>query len=279
MAIRPDDQEIAALYREAESDGPSAALDQAILLAARAAVATPAAPAWWRRWRLHIPVLASLFMVALFGLLISLQQPDTPGIGQIALNEPAPAAPAPASAPPEAKRAAPAPVESRARLAEAAPPGATGKLAETAREEEMARPAAPPPAAKLAAPAPYVEMARPAAPALAARAPAANTISSAADAAAPVMDKSEAGAPAAAAAPVAARAAARQAVAPAALPSQLPPVQPAGEWLAAIQQLLDKERIAEARTSLEAFQKAYPAVTIPTAMRQRLQVPGNIKQP
>ena len=257
MAIRPDDQEIAALYREAESDGPSAALDQAILLAARAAVATPAAPAWWRRWRLHIPVLASLFMVALFGLLISLQQPDTPGIGQIALNEPAPAAPAPASAPPEAKRAAPAPVESRARLAEAAPP----------------------PAAKRAAPAQEVEMARPAAPALAARAPAANTISSAADAAAPVMDKSEAGAPAAAAAPVAARAAARQAVAPAALPSQLPPVQPAGEWLAAIQQLLDKERIAEARTSLEAFQKAYPAVTIPTAMRQRLQVPGNIKQP
>ena len=119
-------------------------------------------------------------------------------------------------------------------------------------------------------------MARQAAPAVAASAPAANTIASAADAAAPAMDKSEASAPAAAAAAlVAARAAARQAVAPAARP----PVQPADEWLAAIQQLLDKERIAEARTSLEAFQKAYPAVTIPTAMRQRLQVPGNIKQP
>lgn len=274
MAIRPDDQEIAALYREAESDGPSAALDQAILQAARAAVATPAAPAWWRRWRLHIPVLASLFMVALFALLISLEQPDAPGIGQIALNEPVPAAPAPASAPEQAKSAAPALAESRAKLAEVAPSGASGKLAETAREEEMARPAASPPAAKPAAPAQEVEIARQAAPTIAASAPAANTLSSAADAAAPVMDKSEAGAPAAAAAPVAARAAARQAVAPAA-----PPIQPASEWLAAIQQLLDKERIAEARSSLEAFQKAYPAATIPTAMRQRLQVPGNIKQP
>jgi hypothetical protein len=212
-------------------------------------------------------------MVALFALLISLQQPDTPDIGQIALNEPAPALPAPASAPEQAKSAAPAPAESRARLAETAPPGATGKLAETAREVEMARPAAPPPAAKLAAPAQEVEMARPAAPALAASAPAANTISSAADAAVPSLDKSAGGAP------VETRAAARQAAAPAALPSQAPPIQPAGEWLAAIQQLLDKERIAEARSSLKAFQKAYPAVTIPTAMRQRLQASGNIKQP
>jgi resuscitation-promoting factor RpfA len=268
MAIRPDDQEIAALYREAESDGPSAALDQAILQAARAAVAAPAAPTGWRRWRLHIPVLASLFMVALFGLLISLEQPDAPGIGQIALNESTPAALAPASTPEQAKSAAPAPVESRAKLAEAAPPRAAAKLADTAREVEMARPTAPPPAAKLAAPAGEAEIARQAVPSIAASAPAANTISSAADAAAPVMDKSEASTP------VAARAAARQAAAPVALP-----VQPASEWLAAIQKLLDEERIAEAKTSLEAFRKVYPAATIPAAMRQRLQILGNREQP
>jgi len=238
MAIKPDDQEIGTLYREAGGDGPSADLDQAILQAARDAVAAPAAPAaGWRRWRLHIPVFASLFMVALFGLLISLQQPDAPGIGQIALNETAPAAPAPASAP---ERAAPLMPESRARMAEAAPPHATAKMTGPAQE---------------------VEMARPAAPTITASAPAENRMSATADAAAPVMEKSEASAP------VAARAAARQAAtAPAAAP-----VQPASEWLAAIQRLLDQDRIAEAKTSLEAFQKVYPAVTIPAAMRQRLQ--------
>lgn len=216
MAMKPGDQKIGELYREAAGEGPSADLDQAILQAARAAVAAPATPAaGWRRWRLHIPVLASLFMVALFGLLISLQQPDAPGVGQIALNETAPAKPAPA--------------ERRARMAEAEPARA---------------------AAQLAAPSQVEEMARPVAPAVAASAPAANTISAAADAAAPGMDKS----------------AAHQAAAPAARP-----IQPASEWLAAIQQLLDKDRIAEAKTSLEAFQKAYPAMTIPTAMRQRLQ--------
>jgi len=240
MAIKPDDQEIGALYRKAGGDGPSADLDRAILQAARAAVAAPSAPAaWWKRWRLHIPVFASLFMVAMFGLLISLQQPDAPGIGQIALNETAPAAPAPASAPERAESPAPALAESRARMAETTPPRAVAKMAVPTQE---------------------VEMARPAAPTIAASAPAENRISAAADAAAPVMEKSEASAP------VAARAAARQAAAPA-----TPPLQPASEWLTAIQKLLDQDRIAEAKTSLEAFQKAYPAMTIPAAMRQRLQ--------
>ncbi|MFZ2266099.1 MAG: hypothetical protein WAV95_00830 [Azonexus sp.] len=244
MAIKPDDQAIGALYREAASAEPSAELDRAILQAARAAVAAQPTPAGWRRWRLHLPVLASLVMVALLGLLISFEQPDAPSIGQIALNEAAAPAPAPANTPERATSAAP-PAESRARLAEIPPPRPAAKAE-----------AAGPDAAQASAPS---------APARAASAPAANTISSAADAA-PATDKSGASAPGEAIAPVEARAAARQAAAPAATP-----VQPAGEWLAAIQQLIDKERIEEAKTSLEAFQKAYPAATVPTAMRQRLK--------
>jgi TolA-binding protein len=77
-----------------------------------------------------------------------------------------------------------------------------------------------------------------------------------ADAAAPALAKSEASAPAAA--PATRQSAPMQAV------------RPAGEWLTAIQKLLDQERIDEAKASLDAFRKAYPDTPLPPAIRQRL---------
>lgn len=248
MAIKPDDKEIGALYREAGGDEPSAELDRAILQAARNAVAPRPVPAsLWRRWRLHIPVLASLFMVALFSLLITLQQPETPTVGQIALNETPPAS---QREQPARTAAAPAPAESRARMAETVPAA---------------------PAAKLAAPARMPEAAQAAAPAHTAAGPSANTISPAADAAAPAMEKAEARAPVAAVAAPTAAVAARAAAPAAPNAAAVAPTRPASEWLESIQKLLDQERIAEAKASLDAFRKIYPGVPIPAAIRERLQ--------
>lgn len=217
MAMKPDDQEIAALYRETGNAGPSAELDRAILQAAHAAVAPRPAAAGWRRWRLSIPVLASLLMVGLFALLLSLEPPPAPGIGRIALNEAAPPA-APTASRPVTESAAPAPA---ARSQDSAPPRAAAKMAVPARPAGEAEPAA--------------------------------TTGSAAEA------------PAGTAAPVQAKAEAR-AAAPASPARQAP-----GEWLAAIQQLIDKERLDEARASLKAFRQAYPGEAVPAAMDKRLK--------
>jgi len=232
MAMKPDDQEIGALYREGGDDAPSARLDATILQAARAAVVQPAAPTGWRRWRLRLPVLATVLLAVMLGLLLRPQAPEAPEIGRIALNEtaapaevPARSAASPAAAPPAA--------ESRARLAE---------------------PVAPRSAAKMSAPMAAPEEARPVAPA--AGASAESRMTATADAAAPALAKSEAVAPAAAS--VARQSAPMQAV------------RPAGEWLAAIQKLLDQERIDEAKASLDAFRKAYPDTPLPPAIRQRL---------
>lgn len=251
MAMKPDDQEIGALYREGGDDAPSAQLDAAILQAARAAVARPAATAGWRRWRLGLPVFASLLLVVMLGLLLRPQAPDAPGIGPVALNETAPPAatarglespaqePAPAATNPPAS--APLPAASQTRTAEAAIPQAAAKISAPMAEQEEARSPIP-----------------------AARAPAESRMTATADAAAPLPEKTENVEKAATAAPAAALAApARQSA-----PAQA--VRPAGEWLAEIQKMLDQERIDEAKASLSAFRKAYPDTPLPPAIRQRL---------
>ena len=245
MAMKPTDQEIADLYREAGGAEPSAELDRSILMAARAAVSPKPVPSpWWLRWRLQIPVLASLIVAGMLVVMVERKPPDAPAIGAIALNTQPPAAEMPRTESLAVDKAAPPVAESRAsRMAESAP----------------LRRAPPAPAA---ASAPREVSALPAESVAAAGAPAAAEIASsvAADAAAPPMAKSEV------AGRTEAKMSARQAAAPAAKA-----VQPAMEWLDAIQVLIDQDRIAEARTSLETFERAYPAVVVPEAMRKRLK--------
>jgi len=243
MAMKPTDQEIADLYREAGGAEPSAELDRSILMAARAAVSPKPVPSpWWLRWRLQIPVLASLIVAGMLVVMVERKPPDAPAIGAIALNTQPPAAEMPRTESLAVDKAASPVAESRARMAESAP--------------LRRAPAAP------AASAPREVSALPAESVAAAGAPAAAEIASsvAADAAAPPMAKSEV------AGRTEAKMSARQAAAPAAKA-----VQPAMEWLDAIQVLIDQDRIAEARTSLEAFERAYPAVVVPEAMRKRLK--------
>ena len=246
MAMKPDDQEISALYREGGDEAPPAQLDAAILQAARAAVTRPAAPAGWRRWRLGLPVFASLLLVVTLGLLLRPQHPDAPEVGPIALND--------AASPAAVIRAQESPAIAPASTTTA--PAAAAPLAAASRSRTTEA-AAPQPAAKISAPVTEQEEARTAI--TTDRASAESRMAATADAAAPMPKKAEAAAPAAP---------------PAALARQGVPVQsvrPAGEWLADIQKMLDQERIEEARNSLEAFRKAYPDTPLPPAVRQRLQ--------
>jgi len=243
MAMKPTDQEIGDLYREAGGAEPSAALDRSILMAARAAVAPkPLGSPWWKRWRLQIPVLVSLIVAGMLVVMVERRQPDDPAIGPIAMNTQPPATEMARTESLTLDKAAPPVAENRARMAESPP----------ARRA----PAAP------AASVPREVIALPAEPVAAAGAPAAaeSAASVVADAAAPPMAKSEA------AGRAEAKMATRQAAAPVAKP-----VQPSKEWLDAIQVLIDQDRIAEARTSFEAFERAYPAVVVPEAMRKRLK--------
>jgi hypothetical protein len=242
MAMKPTDQEIVDLYREAGGAEPSAELDRSILMAARAAVAPkPSLSPWWQRWRLQVPVLASLIVAVMVVVLVERRQPEAPAIGAIALNTPPPAAEIARSESLAVDKVTPPVAENRARMAESAP--------------VRRMPAAPVAAPVASAPR---EMSEPVA-VDGSPAPAASAAPMVADAAAPAMAKSEATGGAEA------RMAARQAAVPAAKA-----VQPAKEWLDAMQVLIDQGRIVEARTSLEAFERAYPAVVVPEVMRKRL---------
>jgi len=252
MAMKPTDQEIGTLYRAGGAAEPSGALDRSILAAARAAVDTQPAPAgWWSRWRLPLQATVAVCLVAMLAVMVGHREPSVPAVPPLAMNQAGPAA--------ESRLAAPAPA-SNDRAAEAP----------QARARSEAKPAAPAsaPAAAPALPA------RPAAPApqIASResalaaAPAGNTVTAEMESAVPLA-KSETGA--APAAKAAARLAADQSMSP-------------KDWLDSIQALIDQNRLDDARKRLEAFTRAYPGETVPTAMQARLKTTlegGNAKPP
>lgn len=241
MAMKPTDQEIGSLYREAGATGPSAELDRNILAAARAAVEKPAAPApWWRRWRLPLQAVATICLVAMLTVMVGRQEPPAPAVPPLAMNQAGPAADSRqadrATAP-----AAPIVAESRERMAPQAP----------ARSKAQANPemgaAAPSPATQ-AQPAARSEHAL-------AAAPTANLVAAEAEnTAAPAKAEARA----APAAKATARMAADQAMSPTA-------------WLDSIQLLIDQNRLDEARKRLEAFTQAYPGENVPEGMRAKLK--------
>lgn len=259
MAMKPTDQEIGSLYREAGASGPSHEVHRNILTAARAAVEKQPAPAkGWSRWRFPLQATVTVCLVVMVALMVGRREPAAPVIPPLAMNQAGPAA--------ESRAAAPAPETSASsdRMANQAPTRARS-------EAKVATPAsvAAPPATVAPSLAP-----RPAAPAQPAAsreraltsAPAGNTAAAEMENAAPLA-KSESGA--APAAKAAARAAADQAMSPKA-------------WLDSIQVLIDQNQLDEARKRLEAFTRAYPAETVPTAMQARLKATaegGDAKQP
>lgn len=134
------DEGLSRLYREADGAEPPAALDRAILAAARAEVAPPRRRAWWQSWTVPMGVAATVVLTATLTLMVQQEQerpaPETP-----------PAQSAPAAVPQEKAKAADLAVKP------AAPPP-EAKQEAAPREAERPPVAAPASAAEAVAPAP-----------------------------------------------------------------------------------------------------------------------------
>lgn len=241
MAMKPTDQEIGELYREAGPSGPSGELDRNILMAARAAVEgqSPLAP-WWPRWRLPLQALATICLVAMVSIMVERSEPTAPAIPPPAMNDDGPAADKQKVAPAAPSRA-PVVAESRAGLTDQAP-------TQTRSEAKMAAPApTPAPAAPAQFPASNE--------AVLSSAPAGPSVAAESAAAAPMAKPEAVATPSAKAA---ARIAADQAKSP-------------KDWLDSIQALIKQNRLEEAQKSLEAFVLAYPGEAVPDGIRAKLR--------
>lgn len=261
-ADTPSDPGVSRLYQTHPSAEPPAALDAAILAAARQALVPPRRP-WWQR--LQIPVaVAATGMLAVMLTLTMQRNPQKNDYPPASAPETAPAAPTnPASLPPAAREQA----ESKPATT-AAPrrqPHAPAKEAHSDRAPAAKAEAVPPatpatasayiaPPAKLAAPpqeAPAAAAAPSPAPGLADTA-ARNEPTRSAES----MEKRAPATPAAAApAPqqLRARAIARS----------------PDDWLAEIRKLREQGQQEAAAREWEAFRKAYPDIPLPEDLRQR----------
>ena len=252
------DPELSRLYREVSTGGPPAAVDAAILAAARNRVAKPRRPARssWVRWMAPASALATLVVAVSLAFLVEREQPETTRDMRVHPITPRPPGAAPERAaesaqPKAADSAAPAAATKREAPAADAPAPATA-----ARLPEQA------PAATLPAPAPAPRPAEPAPPAAQAfpaedRAKAAESKTLRESNVAGDAAQRSAGA----AAPAAAAAAGKLA------PLQQQSMQRSPEaWLAEIIRLRREGREKEAAEQLAGFRKAYPAYPVPEAL-------------
>lgn len=254
------DPKLSRLYREASSESPPAALDAAILAAAKQAAAQrrPARSSWVR-WMAPASALATLLVAVSLAFLMQREQPgiiDETSVRETAprpqpdrateatkakaadstaekKEAPAAAARGPAAAPPSP--AAPSPSQQPPRSMQAAPPLAP---AQALRSAETARPAAEA--------VPAESRAKSGSPAMARESNAAS------DSAGGGLGAASAGAPAAPAA--------AGKLAP--LRQQALPRTPQA-WLEEIARLKRAGRDQEAAEQLAEFRKAYPAHAVP----------------
>lgn len=240
------DRDVTRLYHEGSADEPPAALDRAIVRAAKESIA-PAREAmkpWWLRFALPLQLALSAVLVTMLALTVDRNPTDVPAVKERTEPQQAPvganraAGESPAAAPaPEAKARLAAPSESRPsspkadRKAEAAPAAipVPGRSERASAEKAAAEDAAAPIGGR------SLEAARPG-PAAAGAVPGAAPSS---------------GAPAA------------NQVAPATSPS---------DWLSAIERLAGTGEKMAARAELDAFRKAYPDYPVPEKL-EKLLVP------
>lgn len=242
------DAGLSRLYRSAADEVPPAALDAAILQAARDAVAPPAARVvpWWKRLLVPAGVAATMLFAVMLTLTMERHSPDSVEVSS-QKAEPAPAAAAPLS---------PAqPAVSKGRADQAA----------TARETTpAAMPSAAAPTEKKMKAAPLVRdvdlpQAMPVAPA-----PATAPVSSADRLAEPATkseSRSSSDGLAAERAPAAAAAPAHEFAAKRATPrAEL-------AWLEEIRQLRQQGRLEEAARRVAEFRRAYPDYPLPEDLK------------
>ncbi len=237
-----ENNDIQKLYQEGSANEPPAALDRAILIAARDSVAPSRKPRpWWLRFALPLQLAFSVVLVVMLALNLERNPSDISSVTKGVESQPAPDAgsrkASPAVADSAAGRSSAAPPATEAKARPAAPPDSAVPSPGTARKAEATSAALPVPgrseqdaaesAATVGVPLPETAKARSASSglSLSAEAPAANGI-----------------------------AAARR-----------PP-----EWLAAIDRLAQTGEKAAARDELEAFRKAYPEYPVPDKLKKLL---------
>lgn len=230
------DEQLSRLYRETADAAPPAALDRAILAAARAGVAPPRRRAGWRSWTVPMSVAATVVLTVTLTLMV--QQEQEPLV-----PEAAPAADVPrASVGVPQKKA-----DAAADLA--VKPAAPREAKQEAVKRETEGPAV--------APAPVPEAAAPAG-AAAPRAPMAESVESVTPARPAAVMRQQA-APAADAVESRAKSAPLRKEAVGAAPAQ---------WLEDIREMKKQGKEKEAAEALAEFRKAYPDYRLPEDLRQ-----------
>ena len=247
---------LSRLYREASTDGPPAALDAAILAAARKQAAKPRRPARasWLRWMAPAGTLATFAVAVSLAFLVEREQPGTMDETLIRALPPRPQSPPPASATEAAKTKAGGGAAPGAAVKKETPAAAAPAPAPVPSGPGLAPPA-PAPAPPAATPR-FAEPAPPAAQAFPAESRAKAAESRA------MRESNVAGdsAPGAsgAAAPAAPAAAGKLA------PMRQQALQRSPEaWLDEIGRLKREGREKEAAEQLAEFRKAYPAYAVP----------------
>ena len=247
------DDDVAKLYHEGSADEPPAALDRAILKAARESLAPARKPGkpWWLRFALPLQLALSAVLVTMLALTVDRNPPEVPAVTERTEPQqalvPAPHKAAPAGADPaaaESPAASPAP-EGRARLP--APIESRPSSPKADRKAEAAPAAIPVPARSERASAEKA---------------------AAEDAAAPVGGRSLEAARPGPAAPGAAPGVSPSTVAPSA--NRAAAARSPSEWLAAIERLAGTGEKTAARAELEAFRKAYPDYPLPERLEKLL---------
>jgi hypothetical protein len=250
------DPKLSRLYREASTEGPPAALDAAILAAARKQLAKPQRRerSSWVRWMAPASALATLVVAVSLAFLIERERPETLDGTAIREIPPRPQSPPPASTTESAKpkapdRAAPAATEKKEVPAIAPPAQAPAASAQVPRLGAPAQAPAP----RSAEPAPPAAQAFPAeSRAKASESKTTRESNVASDAA---LGGAGAAAPAA---PAATRKLA---------PLRQQAIQHSPEaWLEEISRLKREGRDKEAEEQLAEFRKAYPAYAVPESL-------------
>lgn len=265
----PSDPQLSALYRKFSAAEPSAALDQRVLAAARAALADHRAPqrgGWWSRWRTSLALATTLVLSLTLALLHERQSADraTPPTSERPASEIRSDAP---SAQP-AERAGPTPATASAVPAAALqkPSAARGKVAPSspAGASENEAPAAVRSTAEPASPKQDERQAWPAAPAAtSAEAKRESLRPAPVETPAGVEGRGETARPAAARSSPALRD-----TSPAPAESSVDQARSAAVWLDEIRALRRAGQIEEAERQLREFRRAHPDYPLPDDLRR-----------
>ena len=247
-----DDRDVTKLYHEGSAEEPPAALDSAILKAARESVAPAKMPKkpWWLRFALPLQLALSAVLVIMLAMTVDRNPPDIPPQTATVETPQAPAAAPAKAASPVAAEAGALPAAPQANEARARLPASVGSTTLAPRADRKAEAA---PSAVLV-------------PGRSERASDEKALAK--DAAAPVGGRSQE-----AATPGPPSTGSVPGVSPSAeapVAKRMTVARSPSDWLSAIERLAGAGEKTAARSELESFRKAYPEYPVPDRIEKLL---------